>query len=227
MGVSEISRVLNGKAKGIIREVADILPGIDCEGLPRLADIKRDPDLDYFYSRGFTFKPELDLESMTGSLRHFLRIRNGMNLFFKKFEDQVVVDLGAGRYPFSYLAIQDSGARAYIGVEPNTPAWLLGGISNYGLIEGYKARRKIPAAIASEDMLKFVKRLPDNSVSFFASSIDEIILPDEKYRARISDEVKRALNPQGACITFGMKPAINPVGIKETPYLDILKTFTK
>ena len=49
-----------------------------------------------------------------------------------------------------------------------------------------------------EDMLTFLKRLPDNSCSFLCSGME--ILDNDEYKDEVNKEIKRALNPDGAYI---------------------------
>ena len=60
-------------------------------------------------------------------------------------------------------------------------------------------------AVSPEDILGFLKRLPDNSVSFISSGNDIIAAqhnPPElrKYLSEIAKEIERTLHPDGAYI---------------------------
>ncbi|MEK7158043.1 MAG: hypothetical protein AAB733_00510, partial [Patescibacteria group bacterium] len=67
----------------------------------------------------------------------------------------------------------------------------------------------IPANIEAEDMLEFVKRLPDGSVSFLMSGIDETIITRNFYSRPLSEEMGRAMHRNGVVATMdgGLSPS--------------------
>ena len=60
---------------------------------------------------------------------------------------------------------------------------------------------KIPSAVVPEDMLSFLKRLPDDSVSVMCSGIDECILKPA-YANEVRKETLRVLSPDGGLLNF-------------------------
>ncbi len=105
-------------------------------------------------------------------------------------------------------------SRHYVAVELNTPEecsrFLENSISeaekdnkigmrNFGE-EAMHEYNGTPISIIQEDMLNFLKRLPDNSVSILCSGIDTIVIPDAKYREDVEKEIERVLDPSGAYI---------------------------
>lgn len=105
-----------------------------------------------------------------------------------------------------------ANAKGYVAVEPVFSSELLtglvdtlnpdidSGVSWSSSVEPKHALNKIPVAIVEEDMLSFLKRLPDNSVSVLNAGIDKIVMPDLRYRNSVAKEIIRVLNPQGGYV---------------------------
>lgn len=127
------------------------------------------------------------------------------------FNDQIVVDLGSGAMEAGYLIAEFTGASSYIAVDPFcVPHQCIDavGVNPYMYIDF--PLRGIPAACVREDMLSFLKRLPDNSVSVLMSGIDELVMASSdapKYREQVTQEIYRVLNPNG-----GFLQGFNNVG---------------
>jgi len=120
-------------------------------------------------------------------------------------KDQIVVDLSAGANPYGYFIADLAKARGYVGVEPVFSEELISniatGIEGEDFILGIcHTHNETPIAVMAEDMLSFLRRLPDDSVSFFCSGIDEFIMPYQDYEKACGREIFRALNPDGAYI---------------------------
>lgn len=130
---------------------------------------------------------------------------------FEKFKDQIVIELAAGWIPCGYYLANIAGAKAYIAEEPYWPDKIAKEF-NYQL-EAYKYKnlREIPVAIVPEDMLTFLKRLPDNSVSIFTTGIDEAIL-EYKYMELVKKEMTRVLSKNGAIIAY--EAYLQPTGLE-------------
>lgn len=113
----------------------------------------------------------------------------------KFLEGQVVVDLGAGyEGTYGYAIAAMSGASGYVGVEP----------FHYEHFHGHFEYESLPVpyVVVAEDMRSFVPRLPNNSVSFLISGIDECILyrvSNEDYES-LNVGVTRSLDPKGALV---------------------------
>ena len=140
----------------------------------------------------------------------------------ERLTNQVVVDLGANN-SLGYFLSLILGAKGYIGVDKfhhkaledrlreTTSKSIEEMIKQFGLFstsktlfaEGEKPEPKkdlIPASVVSEDMLSFLQRLPNDSVSIFTFGITyEIITPT--YSEAVSKEIQRVLNRQGIYIT--------------------------
>lgn len=141
-------------------------------------------------------------------------------------KDRVVVDLasGAGKELRIYILANVAGAAGYIAVDKNEDAIEeLGVRARFGewyeqekgkdegelrknkLQEinkdyGVKREKAIPISLVNEDMLTFVKKLPDNSVSFVMSGVDFNIMSDFDYMGKVEEEVRRSLHPDGGYI---------------------------
>lgn len=152
---------------------------------------------------------------------------------FESFRGQTVVDLGAGQYSDGYEIANIGDASAYIGVEPAHAVMLARRIairknSEIGKMN-YEAKeiamevtnhapneiKGIPASVVREDMLTFLHRVPDASVSIFCSGIDRVIIEDEEYRRLVGEQIRRVLSPNGAYIGDASVGHIELEGILE------------
>jgi hypothetical protein len=106
---------------------------------------------------------------------------------------QVLLDLGAGTTPNGYLLTSEFGIIGYVGVEANHADILVRHMPSDGTAT-------VPSEIVSEDMLHFLRRVPENSVSVMAAGIDCIIVPDVQLMSDIEKEIKRVLHPEGCFV---------------------------
>tara|TARA_Y100000034_G_scaffold87951_1_gene105504 strand:- start:8080 stop:8790 length:711 start_codon:yes stop_codon:yes gene_type:complete len=60
----------------------------------------------------------------------------------------------------------------------------------------------IPISIVAEDALKFLKRLPDKSVSILTCGTCDIVSKDPQYINEVNQNMKRVLHPYGDCISY-------------------------
>lgn len=122
------------------------------------------------------------------------------------FENQIVVDLGAGNM-YGYYASVHGKAKGYIGVdkfrdlstsyrEPKKVQEMVDKFWGYPLGE---KRPLIPVAIEVEDMLTFLRRLPDNSVSIISSGHFQLI-QNQEYIDEVGKEMERVLIPDGLLV---------------------------
>ncbi len=136
------------------------------------------------------------------------------------FEGQVVVDLGAGTSGLDYYIIDRAKASSYVGVDINLELQVVNDIAisddkelvdfnfntNVNPMYRFEYNRpahemnRTPAVLVQSDMLSFLRRLPDNSVSIFCSGIDASIISDKKHLDEIRGEIVRVLNPSGGYI---------------------------
>jgi len=138
------------------------------------------------------------------------------------FQDQIVVDLGAGNTFVSYYIMTLIGAKGYVGVDKFHVDTLKSHLKykdfkKYAKDEFAKKHmgevKFIPASVVKEDMLTFLKRLPSDSVSIFTSGVDSHVIPNNEYRNAVEQEMARVLHPKGACVSFDS--AFHPNKLKE------------
>lgn len=178
-----------------IVESKDLIPEIMERSSPEITTSKSD-------SRSKTFPmPTEYTEALLPGLKYESFIK-----FLGNLKDQVLVDIGAGQTPNGYYIATQAGARAYIGVESYNFEGLK---ENFDKGKKYIAKEAkegdhplIPLALEREDMLAYLKRLPDHSVSILASGLDDFILVDEQYRYELQEEIARVLHKDGAFINY-------------------------
>jgi len=178
--------------KELVRPIEDLIPGIKTNGLMTLDTYfeGNKPKKDLFEGCG---NPDgLDFETNANMFKSNLKIKFGENFLY----DQVLVDLGAGFSPHihGYKMALELGAKGYVGVEPfNTLGLILNLEDNVKLIPEHK---RIPLSVVPADMIDFLKRVPDKSISVLCSGIDDFIL-DYYKRNEVAEEMKRVLSPEG------------------------------
>jgi len=147
----------------------------------------------------------------------------------ERFKDKVVVDLGAGDMSWAYFLSVALGSKGYVGVEKfqgdrledtlkhndaKTMLWYWANISRSSSLDKISLQddpefkkeyepfcKLIPAAVAKEDILDFLKRLPDDSVNVLTFGVDDMVLPSSQYRSAVAKEIERVLNSDGMYIT--------------------------
>lgn len=130
------------------------------------------------------------------------------------FKDQLVVDIGSGTDISAYRACCIAGARGYIGVDcansydANLRAnllseekWAKHDAEFKFLGERLKHMRDVPVALVYEKAQKFLRRLPNNSVSIYAGGIDVCMIPSDKEARELEEQIVRVLNSNGAFIS--------------------------
>lgn len=127
----------------------------------------------------------------------------GAEQVLRMFRDQVVVDLGSG-LDLGYFAAALARAKGYVGVDKyerrssfyhNRET-----IRKFFEMSHFKLSfdvEPIPGSSVQDDMLHFLRRLPDHSVSILASGIDGYVIPNREYFAAVSEEIKRVLHKKG------------------------------
>ena len=173
-----------------------------------------------------------------GFLKNDLEENDGKKLekIKKMFKDIPLIDLGAGMSQKGYFLAKLLGASGYVGVEPNNKLTLEkeltegegGDINEFEGKNGKTFQQKfsrytgnfdpmiekisnIPFAIAGEDALAFLKRLPDHSVGLCSFGVDGYVMSRkegtteaydkiEKYIKDVNKEIKRVLHPNSAII---------------------------
>jgi hypothetical protein len=74
-------------------------------------------------------------------------------------------------------------------------------------------KKRIPAALIPEDVLKGLKRLPTSSVSVLAAGIDRVIVSDDEYASAVEEQIERVLHPDGAFISIFSR--FNPIRLRK------------
>lgn len=143
-----------------------------------------------------------------------------LEILRRRFKDQILVDLGPGTSRGGYDVAVALGCKGYVAVERFWHQQLTeGSRSEYETLDRVDALYKkyhffqtrkgnikpeihlIPASVAAEDMLTFLRRLPDNSVSVLTSGIDTTILVNTEHRREIAKELQRVLSEKGMYMT--------------------------
>ncbi len=176
-----------------IVEVVEIIPGVETTSLDEIRNDGR-----RFRNGDVTEVGKALPEASFGYKAH---------LFEKEtIKGQVVVDLGAGRTPDAYTLAGGMGATGYIGVEPHFGRELLEAMEA-DVADGLSYLRGeemdnfyTKGSVTNDDMLSFLRRLPDHSVSIFASGIDNFVLDDSDYVRETVTEIVRVLHPTGVYI---------------------------
>tara|TARA_B100000315_G_C14370738_1_gene492836 strand:- start:3 stop:695 length:693 start_codon:yes stop_codon:yes gene_type:complete len=127
------------------------------------------------------------------------------------FQGDVLVDLGSGSgkrgLPTSIKIAKLGGAIGYVSVDLFKEEWC----NDYDKAQGvskiaarYMKELDIPIAVVQEDMLSFLKRLPNRSISALCSGIDRDIVENE-YGVQVQEELKRTIN---RAILFGFESLV-------------------
>ncbi len=121
-----------------------------------------------------------------------------------EFQNQVVVDLGAGRTSHGYKLAVAAGAKGYVGVEP---------IHAEILSSDLRGEQEIPWCVIPQDMYHFLRRVPKDSVSIISTGVE--YLP-EGYDEFSEREIERVLHPEGACFVYGssLRPNLKRTGVE-------------
>jgi hypothetical protein len=214
-----------------------IVSGIKMDGIFRTSELFRNKPVEDF---GQVNMPEAgkDYETPFNDVPDFLLndIEENRSKYYeeikKLFKDIPLIDLGAGHTQQGYFIARILGAKGYVGVEPYNSAGLErelvngGRISNVGEFNGTKGwkstentmlinpkiekTKKIPFAIAEEDALTFLRRLPDHSVGICSFGVDGYVMSGDrtpesrkkidKYIKEVNKEISRVLHTESAVI---------------------------
>jgi hypothetical protein len=181
--------------------VETLIPGILTDELTDLEEYLQNEET---YKRKFRHCGSDLLEFYSKNLDMFgyLMLEDGVI----PFENQVVVDLGAGSSPYGYIAAKNLGAKAYVAVEPFHTMDL---VYNMGRTKWFKEERMceekedIPFSIVAEDMLSFLKRIPENSVSCLCAGIDVWVIRNGNYLLDVGKEISRTTHEKGSYLNLG------------------------
>lgn len=118
-------------------------------------------------------------------------------------KEQVIIDLGGGIRPKAMVSLaREAESTAYVDVEYRLRK--KSDIEFYSPDEIGQPEKigKTEIFAVGDDMLHFLLRVKDNSVSIVMNGIDIIILPDEKYQKALVDEIIRVTKEGGAVVGF-------------------------
>ena len=189
--------------------VTEIIPNIDTKDIPPISkDVLTFKNRQPLTLTGANIEILYNIlkkaESTDPTQREFLlKDIETIREVFRRFKDQIVVDLGAGVTLDGYRIVETTGAKAYIAVEPFNATPLKDEFNSPTNL----AKKRLPdakhlkIAVVREDMLTFLKRLPDNSVSILVSGIDCMII-EEEYGELVAAEIERVLDPNGAFVEW-------------------------
>ena len=200
-----------------VADLSEMIPGIDLEGLQSSSDhplmflsSRRLSQEEAEWNAGDMPSQYFDgvMDLLSPSLTEEEVIERAKKAF-DSFDDQIIIDLGAGRtaWPYRILAMPRS-PKAYIGVdasEQNADAlWHDIGSEQVEFANGNRTASESapPAAVVAEDILTFLRRLPDNSVSIFMGGVDRLLIHDQGYWDSMSKEIERVLSSEGGYIAL-------------------------
>ncbi len=208
---SEINEESKEKFTGLSPD--HLIPGIKMEGLKKdeygsyVGNII--PESGNSYDTSFSNVPlkyfkdlSKDPERYTDSQKEYLK--EGKKLF----SGVTVVDLGCGNSANSYELACILGAKGYIGIDSyNADVGCLDFIANDpsntdhihedALVDGKWKRdwKPIPYSIIKEDIVSFLKRVPDESVGIFCFGLDNWIIGEvsDEYFEKCGSEISRVI----------------------------------
>lgn len=162
------------------------------------------------------FRDEYSATFLESYLGMYTRYEETFDFLKERFSGQVVVDFGSGDSVNGYFLALLFGAKGYVGVDSFHSERLKNHLTHHGSLKIFNSvcphdydtssrpelKELIPASVIADDMLSFLKRLPDNSVSIFTFGIDNNVIPDRKYREAAAKEIPRVLNESGVYLTY-------------------------
>lgn len=191
--------------------VEKLLPGIDTKGLYS-EDLEKFSEYQPYFKDGGGRSQETAYADILKSVF----ITGKRPEIFERLKGKIVVDLGAGMYPYVYSIAVESEASGYIAVDlwngqhlkDELGEWINGrGQTDY--YPRVNAQERISASFVDEDMLTFLQRLPDHSVSITAFGLGDGIIKGQ-YAKDVNKEIQRVLHPDGVLFTDGL--SCPPVG---------------
>jgi len=225
MRIIDVGSSTNGCVQNVMDEGRDVplpanlenlIPGIRPSGEVRIPYYREGTGHDYwdsfigsiFYGmRDICVFSEEKMAEYDDKTRQEIERYSGIETALKLFRNQLVVDLGAGPGAVGYYFAALAGARGYVAVDK----YCADGVIECGADEikhFFKDKigpldfevKPIQGISTEQDMLTFLKRLPDKSVSILASGIDGYLLPDLRYTSDVTQEIGRVLSPEGVYI---------------------------
>ena len=119
----------------------------------------------------------------------------------EKLKDQIVVDLGVGySYPVLLPFLKEIGVKEFIGIEK----FLGENSSEYiDYIKEEIRKQKISGDYLMDDLLVFLSKLPDNSVSIIMNGIDSYVIDSGRYWDKLYKELCRVTHSKGIVTGYG------------------------
>ena len=182
--------------KNELSELGRMIPGINIEGMRIIKEgvIEGKPYEKRTSAQDTGFHPAIHIRNAKG---------NGQLLPVQLTSTpQVWVDLGCGTNPDGFALAKILEGRGYIGVDPYHAGGLLSSIAE----RDYRYAEKMPCFSVQESLEDFLKRLPNCSVSFILSNVDNFIMGENfpfKELEEACENIGRALHPRGTFITKG------------------------
>ena len=143
--------------------------------------------------------------------------RRDLEKLLEKFADGIVIDLGAGVKSYGYYLVRKVKAKGYIGVEATRPDDLQKDIQagvDRSKKAGYPA---MPFVVVAEEMLRFLKRLPENCASVITSTIDNCVVPNSQVMRELGEEIWRVIGTDHIYLTNQSQVPL-PKGVKYRVY---------
>lgn len=211
--------------------VGKLIPGINTSGLYTENPDKHADWQPYFDEPG-TGRDQRTIYS--GLLKNVFIYRNRTKHpeIFDRLKGQVLVDLGAGVGELVYEVATESDAKGYVSVDlwtsPVSEYTVLSSEKLYVDNENYPKiaeGKRIPVSAVIEDMLTFLKRLPDRSVSIAAFGMSHGIISGE-YAKSVAAEIERVLDPKGILLLDGLGRAHTSIKYKNATLLTVADPIT-
>jgi len=194
--------------------VDEIIPGIDTTGLKIITNSKdiKESAIDLHKlerNSSYSFPTPYSSHIIEKSFNKFFKERTFKA--FSSLKNQIVVDLGAGINRDMFLFLSDYKVKSYVAVEPFHYDTLFRNLINFHI-----RIKETKCALVGEDMLTFLRRLPNNSVSLLTIGIDSAILNNNNYRNKVEKEMVRVLDPKGAYLSYASNLYVSDKLKKET-----------
>lgn len=193
-----------------VRGLDELIPGLKTEGLVSLDTLSEEPKREKYDARAL-YGSDQDTPYVNTLFAEVCKLVNNdlekIEWLRKKFEESVIIDIGAGSDSTGYLLSAMLGARGYIGVEPfrwdNLAKRMSGSLSDDWLWKQWRgeALKKVSGGklpffnLAFEDGLSFLKRVPSGKVSLLSSGIivNDRIIDDQGYADDLQIEMERVM----------------------------------
>ena len=220
--LSEVSATLPAFTDSGFFSPSDLIPGLDTEGLPRIEDLETDNR----YGVDDVGGP--NSTSYAWILYSRIDFEGERSLWQKAMTGRIVVDLAGGCNAWGYLLACEAQASCYIGLDAYNYRGLKGALSSEGLARSFHIFREcedptyrppgllIPRAVVPEDMLTFLRRVPDRSVSVLAIGLHYILPPS--YADEVNEQLSRVIQDGGCCVRYPGETAVFPSGFQCQPF---------